>query len=186
MFIEIPNFLSADDVEFFRTTFRRYANTPLERAYNRMGKSVNLDDIVSYGTEDVKQLHARLFPVFYRLVKDVVVPQIKPEHDIEDAGIEYHWYRPGDICEEHIDGITPFVKDSKETHLRFATVILHLTDSDGETIFPNQNRRFKTEAGKLLVFSPDSRYPHYTTPSTTDREIIMTWLIYKGIKVIKT
>ena len=187
MFIEIPNYLKQEDIKFISDTFKKYTtNDPKLQMYNRMGKSVGFDDIKTYNTPDVQELDSRMFPIFYGIVKNVVIPNFEPEFEVEDSGVEYHWYKPGDICNPHIDGAAP-IKDKNNSVLRFATIILHLTTNTdgGEIVFPKQDKKFKTEAGKLLVFPPHSYYPHYTTPSNQDREILMTWMVYRGLTVIK-
>ena len=190
MFIEVPNFLEASDVEFCRRVFRKFVkDNPNEAMYNRMGKTVSLDDIKLSNDPDVTELHQRLFPVFYKIVKEVAIPNFQPEFEVADSGIEYHLYRPGDVCKFHSDGVAYLGNETrfKTSLLRFATVILHLsTNNDGgDIVFPKQERQFKTEAGKLLMFPPYSFYPHYTTPSSEEREILMTWLVYKDVTVTK-
>ena len=55
MFIEIPNYLKQEDIEFISNTFKKYTtDDPKNLMYNRMGKSVGFDDIKTYNTPDVQ------------------------------------------------------------------------------------------------------------------------------------
>jgi hypothetical protein len=117
----------------------------------------------------------------------VVAPRFAPQFATGDSGFEYHRYSPGDSCLIHTDGVTDLNPETASGLLRFATVVMHLNtvDDGGLTVFPNQNKSFPTIAGQILVFPPDGAYPHYVTPSTQPREIVMTWLVYSGINVVR-
>ena len=102
-----------------------------------------------------------------------------------DSGYEYHIYDSQEICNYHGDG--EFDHNGSEIRIRYASVTLHLNTikEGGELIFPNQNKKVKTEAGKIVIFPPYNMFGHYTTPSEEPREIIVTWFLYRGIKAIE-
>ena len=191
MFIEIPNFLSQEEVDYISDNLRSYAEkNPTERAVSRYGKSLFLSKLVHEGDPLITEIDQRLYQHFARIAKEVVIPNFQPDFPIGDSGYEYHWYRPGENCVLHSDGETAFERDDNSqqiignvSRLRFATVLLYLkTCTDGgEIVFPKQRKIFKAEAGKLLAFPPYNYYEHYTNPSSQDREIIMTWMNYDNI-----
>jgi predicted 2-oxoglutarate/Fe(II)-dependent dioxygenase YbiX len=184
MFIEIPNFLDKKQIKFFRDTLRKFDGHPKYSGrdfQNRQGASVwisNNDD------PTLQVVDKMLFEIFGKIVKDVVTPKYMPTLEVGDSGYEYHRYKPGNICVQHVDGEFGHrvgdLGNSSITTLRFASVILHLTTNTegGDIVFPEQEKRFSTEAGKLLVFPPYSWFPHYTEPAKKDREIIVSWLLY--------
>jgi len=55
----------------------------------------------------------------------------------------------------------------------------------GELVFPVQNKKIKTEVGKIVVFPPYGMYQHYTTPSDEPREVIVSWFVYNNLTVCK-
>jgi len=151
-------------------------------AYNRMGDTVCISK-----TSELSEVDAKLMD-FIRVFSDEVVrPRYSPEYATGDSGYEYHRYNPGDMCLPHADGATSFAEGENSCLLRYATVVLHLNtvDDGGETIFPVQNQTFKTLEGQVLVFPPYGTHPHYVTASTQTREIVMTWLVYTGVNVVR-
>ena len=186
MFIEVPNFLDKKHIKFFRDNLRKFENISNFDSQNREGTSVK----ISHSSDPTLQLiDQMLFELFSKIVQDVVTPKFRQLHSAGDTGYEYHRYKPGDVCKPHSDGElaqSNFQEgQSPITALRFASVVLHLTTNTdgGDIVFPIQDRRFSTEAGKLLVFPPYTWFPHYTEPSTKDREIIVSWLIYDQLCV---
>ena len=41
----------------------------------------------------------------------------------------------------------------------------------------------KTVKGKVVIFPPYGMYGHYVTPSSTPREVIVSWFVYQGITI---
>lgn len=184
MFIEIPNYLSAETVEYIRNSVNPFVEkqekyTP---TCNREGISVPVTS-----NPALLDLDAVLHRIFMDIQKTVIAPRYRPAHPSADSGYEYHKYNPGDICMYHSDGEVFANDESNRYKIRYASVILHLTTNEdgGELIFPNQNKKIKTEAGKLVVFPPYGMFGHYTTPSSTPREIMMTWFNYDGLTAMK-
>lgn len=155
---------------------------PLGVAYNRVGDTITLAKHTEFADID-----ARLNMFLQEFFADVVAHRYKPEFAVGDSGFEYHKYGVGDGCFLHQDGATAFKRGESNSLLRFATIVMHLNTVDvgGETIFPMQNKSFKTIEGQVLVFPPYGTHPHYVTPSGQQREILMTWMVYSGINVIK-
>ena len=107
------------------------------------------------------------------------MPRFAPMYKSCDTGYDYHVYNPNDICNIHSDG------EILKNKLRYASVVLHLNtvEDGGELIFPNHNKKIKTEEGKVVIFPPSSSFLHYTTPSNTPREVIVSWFCYANVKV---
>jgi hypothetical protein len=188
MFIEIPNFLDKNEIEYLRTNLRNFDKEKGELSdyQNREGLTIQ---ITKSTDPQLKMIDTVLFEIFNKICNDVVIPNYSPSYKIADSGYEYHCYGPNQICKLHADG--EFIKTMgvhEKSFLRFASVTLHLTTNTngGDVIFPKQEKRFKTEAGKLLVWPPYGNYTHYTEPSTEEREIIVSWLLYDGISVVST
>lgn len=151
--------------------------------YNRVGETI------SFGAhQEFLDLDAKLSEFIQEFTAEVVVHRYKPAFPIGDSGFEYHRYNPGDMCFLHTDGETSFKRGEDRSLLRFATIILHLNtvEGGGETVFPMQNQSFKTIEGQVLVFPPYGTHPHYVTPTPETREILMTWLVYSGINVVRS
>jgi hypothetical protein len=179
MIIEMPNYISADDVANIREAVLPYINKPTY-TYNREGTSVLISK-----TPELIDIDKKLQGIFSSLYGNVIAPRYKPALASGDQGYEYHIYRPGDICHYHIDSEVAQATDRSRFQLRYASVILHLTTNEdgGDLIFPAQKQSIKTEAGKIVVFPPYGMYGHYTTPSSTPREVIVSWFIYKNATI---
>jgi len=176
MILEIPNFATAEQVAAIRNGVHPFLPKVETPTYNRDGRSVFISKTPALQTVDV--LVATLMD---KLQAEVVKHRYKPMFNSGDSGYEYHLYAPGQMCHYHTDG------EVAQGVLRYATVILFLTDNEGgELVFPAQNKEVKPEAGKIVVFPPNGTYGHYSKPSTTDREIVMTWFTYVGVQVTET
>lgn len=176
MILELPKFATAEQVAAIRNGVRPFLPEVEIPTYNRDGKSVFISKTPALQTVDV--LVATLMD---KLQAEVVKHRYKPMFNSGDSGYEYHLYAPWQICHYHTDG------EVAQGVLRYATVILFLTDNEGgELVFPTQNKEVKPEAGKIVVFPPHGTFGHYSKPSNTDREIVMTWFVYNNIKVIGT
>ena len=112
-----------------------------------------------------------------KIQEELVQRRFKPQFDSADSGYEYHRYNAGEQCLHHADG------EVMDGLLRYASVIIHLSTNDGETIFPQQNKKIKTEEGKVVVFPPYGGFEHYVSPSTTAREVLVSWFIYAGVSI---
>lgn len=174
MIIELPKFVTADQIDVIRNGVRPFLPEVDTPTYNRDGKSVFITKTLALKTVD--DLVASIMD---KLQVEVVRHRFKPMFNSGDSGYEYHLYKPSQICHYHADG------EVAQGVLRYATVILFLTDNEGgELVFPAQNKEVKPEAGKIVVFPPYGTHGHYSKPSDTDREIVMTWFTYVGIQVV--
>ena len=175
MILEYKNYVSTETVEEIRQkVFPFLENAGRETAYNRDGLTVNVTE-----TQELHELDTKLSTIFSALSRDVVGNRFKPQFSSGDSGYEYHLYNPGDICHHHADG------EVCKNLLRYATVILFLTDNDdGELVFTAQNTEIKPEKGKVVVFPPYGMFSHYSKPSTKPREIVMTWFVYNNLRVV--
>jgi hypothetical protein len=176
MILELPKFATAEQVAIIRNGVRPFLPEVETPTYNRDGRSVFITK-----TPALKTVDDVIAPILDKLQAEVVKQRYKPMFNSGDSGYEYHLYAPGQICHYHTDG------EVAQGVLRYATVILFLTDNeDGELVFPAQNIEIKPEAGKIVVFPPNGTHGHYSKPSKTDREIVMTWFTYVGIQVAGT
>lgn len=175
MIIELPNFVSAEDVEKIRSAVTPFLPDRQDNYQtNRDGSSVNISE-----TPELKEIDSALHGFFSKIGSGVLKCRYKPQFDSADSGYEYHRYNPGDICHHHSDG-----EVDPAGMLRYASVVLHLnTPSDGgEIVFPAQNKSVKTEAGKVVIFPPYGSFSHYTTPSSDAREVIVSWFVYANVR----
>jgi len=179
MIIELPNYVDNNTVNSIRELVQPYLPEQKKHTYNRDGKTVYISK-----ENNLKELDNQLNDIFTNLQRNVVKNRYKPAFNSGDSGYEYHMYDPGDVCHIHADGELTDISN-KTCLLRYASVVLHLNtiDQDGEFIFPAQNQKIKTEAGKIVIFPPYGMFQHYTTPSTETREVIVTWFVYNGITV---
>jgi len=150
-------------------------------AYNRMGKTV------SFHLPELQELDAKISSFISNFSQEFIKPHYQPPVATSDSGYEYHKYGIGQGCLVHADQEFNFPNGARTSLLRFATVVVHLNtvNEGGETVFPNQNKQFKTIEGQILVFPPYGGYPHYVTPCVdVEREILMTWFVYTGINAV--
>lgn len=180
MIIEIPNAVGSNELTQIKQAVKPFIEEAKTTAYNRDGKTV----LISTNPK-LKDIDVYLHNLFVKVQEDVISQRYKPMFPSADTGYEYHLYRPGDVCHHHADGEINLQSD--EAFVRYASVTLHLNTvkDGGELVFPNQNKKVKTEAGKIVVFPPYGMFGHYTTPSEEPREVVVTWFVYNGIKVVK-
>lgn len=185
MFIELPNFISDKEVHWLRNTMQQhkhlYKSDIDGSKYGnfRMGHTIEITT-----NPELKEVDNFLLNTFNRAYYQVIERKFRPPYLSADSGYEYHLYPAGTVCKTHIDGEIGYTFGSGNRHIRYATLVLHLTDNDDALlVFPDHEKEIKTEAGKLVIFPPHGCYQHYTTPSKTDREIIMTWFYYSELKV---
>jgi hypothetical protein len=146
-----------------------------QNTFNRDGKTVNITK-----TPELQQVDAFLSKLFSDIHSNVVFQRYRPPPVCTsgDSGYEYHLYEPGDVCHFHAD--YEFHSGDEDTLLRYASVVLHLNtvNQGGELVFPSQDKKIKTEMGKVVIFPPYGMFSHYTTPSEEPREVVVTWFVY--------
>jgi predicted 2-oxoglutarate/Fe(II)-dependent dioxygenase YbiX len=183
MIIELPNYVDIDFIEEIKNNVTPFIPTETTHRYYRDGKSVYISK-----TPELQALDNKLQNFFSLLGKEVIRPRYTPQYKSGDTGYEYHIYEPGQICHTHFDGeVASGSNPNNEavSCLRYASVVVHLnTPKDGgEIVFPAQNKKIKTEAGKVVIFPPYGMYQHYTTPSDDPREVLVTWFVYSNVSV---
>jgi hypothetical protein len=179
MIIEMPEYVSKEDVEFIRENIRPFIKNRTY-TYNREGSTIQVTK-----TPELKHVDDKLHAIFTSVYGNTIAPRFKPALASGDSGYEYHLYYPGDICHYHVDTEIAQNSDRSGFDLRYATVILNLNtiETGGELVFPAQNKIIKAEAGKITVFPPYGMFGHYTTPAEIDREIVLVWFVYKSVSV---
>jgi len=179
MIIELDNFVSPDIVNYLSGKLRESKSIYGEaNEYHRQGVTVTISKI-----PELAEVNNQLSKIFGK-IKQTVREYYRPSYSgNSDTGYEYHLYEPGDVCELHSD--SEIVAGVNE--LRYASVVLHLStiNNGGELVFPAQNQTVTTRAGKVVIFPPYGMFSHYTTPSTEAREVIVSWLTYDGVGIVK-
>jgi hypothetical protein len=176
MIVEIPNYINKETIDEIKNSIHPYIKKYTGQvAFYRDGNTVSITQIA-----ELKDLDNKLHDIFRRISHEIVVPRFQPRYKSCDTGYEYHVYNPNDICNIHSDG------EVSGNKLRYASVVLHLNtvEDGGELIFPNHNKKIKTEEGKVVIFPPSGPFLHYTTPSNTPREVIVSWFCYEDVQVI--
>jgi len=181
MIIEIPNAIGFAEINRIKDAVQPFVSKAPTTAFYRDGKTVHISKI-----SELKEIDIYLHSLFFEVQKSVVQHRYEPKFLSGDSGYEYHMYSPGETCKYHGDG--EFSTGDQETHIRYASVVLHLNtiEEGGELVFPNQSKTVKTEAGKIVIFPPYWMFGHYTTPSEEPREVVVTWFVYTGIKAVRT
>jgi predicted 2-oxoglutarate/Fe(II)-dependent dioxygenase YbiX len=182
MIIELPNYVDEQTIAEIRNSVKPFLPQSKHHAFNRDGYTVNITK-----NDELKELDQKINTIFVRLQNDILTQRYKPAvGNSGSSDFEYHLYQAGDICRCHSDSEIIITPERPSSLLRYASVVLHLNTmvEGGELVFPDQNQKIKTEAGKVVIFPPYGFYQHYTTPSNEDREVLVTWFVYNGINVI--
>jgi predicted 2-oxoglutarate/Fe(II)-dependent dioxygenase YbiX len=181
MIIEVPAYVDCETIKTIRESVAPFLTPNKSHMYNREGTTVSISKI-----PELKKVDSKLANIFTDVQKNILAERYKPFFNSGDSGYEYHLYSPNDICHIHSDGEFDANPNISNTGLlRYASVVLHLNTvkNGGELVFPTQNQKIKTEAGKIVIFPPYRMFEHYTTPSEEQREVIVTWFVYQGITV---
>jgi hypothetical protein len=185
MIIELPNFVDSEKLNTINSFFESYISNKkfgIKEDSYRDGTSIPISHIKEL--EEIDNLLQGIFGS--RKLLGRIERRYRPEYSTGDSGYEFHRYYPGQICHIHGDSEIPTVKSKGESLLRFASVVMHLnTPSNGaELVFPELDKTVKTEAGKIVVFPPYNFAQHYTTASTDNRDVIVTWFVYDKIRAV--
>jgi hypothetical protein len=93
-----------------------------------------------------------------------------PDHDFEEPRIKRY---DGDAqFRTHIDTVDNI------SGRRFLIAILYLNDNDGMTVMDMLNIGVTPKAGTMLVFPANWMYPHTGLPTSTEKYILMSSLMY--------
>ena len=190
MIYELPNFISSEQLEFINSKIDAYFNNDkfsiVKPNSYRDGKTLLISSF-----PELKELDEYLFKIFSskELLGFLSRRYYPTSKEVADTGYEFHRYSPGDSCHVHGDGEFVFYSNdpNEQALLRFASVVLHLNtpSSGGETVFPAFNKTIKTEAGKIVIFPPYGFAQHYTNVSPDNRDVIVSWFVYKDLLVRK-
>jgi hypothetical protein len=182
LILEIPNAIDIEQVNRIKDAVSPYTYAAPTTTLYRDGKTVNISN-----TPELKDIDVYLHEVFSQVQKEVLLQRYRPSWGSGDSGYGYHLYRPGDVCHYHSDNEFSTSVEDGPTMLRYASVILQLTTNKdgGELIFPAQNKKVKSEAGKIVIFPPYGMFGHYVSESSEPREVVVTWFVYKDLIVSK-
>jgi predicted 2-oxoglutarate/Fe(II)-dependent dioxygenase YbiX len=183
MIIELLNYIDAKTIAEIRNSVKPFLPKQKRGQFNRDGFTVNITE-----NKELTELDNKINDIFINLQKDILEYKYRPA--IKSSGssdFEYHLYEAGDICRCHTDGEINLSSEKNYSLIRYASVVIHLNtiNEGGELVFPNQNIKVKTEAGKVVIFPPYGFYEHYTTPSNEDREVLVTWFVYNGVNAVR-
>tara|TARA_R110000851_G_scaffold186831_1_gene336225 strand:- start:558 stop:1085 length:528 start_codon:yes stop_codon:yes gene_type:complete len=172
MIYEFPNYVDLGLIEEIKNESKKHIQLDKVGSYNREGNTVDITN-----TPELKEIDIKIHSLMEKIQEELVQRRFKPQFNSADSGYEYHRYNAGEQCLHHADG------EVINGLLRYASVIIHLSTNDGETIFPQQNKKIKTEEGKVVVFPPYGGFGHYVSPSTTAREVLVSWFVYAGVSI---
>jgi hypothetical protein len=184
MIIELPNYIDAETIAEIRNSVKPFLPKVKQHQLNRDGFTVSITQ-----NKELTDLDNKINDIFTKLQKNILAHRYKPViNTVGSTDFEYHLYEAGDICRCHSDGEFYVSQEKNYSLIRYASVVVHLNtiNEGGEFVFPNQNTKIKTEAGKVVIFPPYGFYEHYTTPSNENREILVTWFVYNGVNAIRT
>jgi predicted 2-oxoglutarate/Fe(II)-dependent dioxygenase YbiX len=184
MIIELPNYIDAETIAEIRNSVKPFLPKVKKHQFNRDGFTVNITQ-----NKELTDLDNKINDIFSKLQNNILAHRYKPIiKSVGSTDFEYHLYEAGDICRCHSDGEICLPPEKNYSLIRYASVVVHLStiNEGGEFVFPNQNTKIKTEAGKVVIFPPYGFYEHYTTPSNENREILVTWFVYNGVNAIRT
>lgn len=180
MIIELPNFVDNETVDQIKNSIKPYVKKTEKSYYGtyRDGQTVNITGLAT-NDKNMSSLDGVLHNIFSKIQSDIIKRRYKPPFGSADSGYEYHIYRPGDLCHLHSD------EEVSNGMLRYASVTLHLNtvNDGGKLVFPSQNKKIKTEKGKVVIFPPYGMFEHYVTESSENREVIVTWFVYDNVRV---
>jgi hypothetical protein len=189
MIYEIPNFISQQDIDYIYVELNKNIETSPEIFNKKQGSYRDGKTIFISEEPNLKNLDVFLFEKIFgsKSLLSFLHRRYYPDFETGDSGYEFHRYSSGEICHVHSDGECTFLNRTKdeEAMLRFASIVLHLNtpSSGGELVFPELNKTIKTEAGKIVIFPPYGFAQHYTRESPDNRDVIVTWFVYKNIFV---
>lgn len=189
MIFELPNFINESQLNFINSEIQNHYT---QKATQKLGSYRDGNTLFISSSNELKDLDDFLFSEIFasKRLLDFIQKRYKPFLETGDSGYEFHRYSPGDVCHIHSDNEAIFLTDNvnEKALLRFASVVLHLNTpkTGGELVFPNLNKTIKTEAGKIVIFPPYGFAQHYTNISDDNRDVIVTWLVYKNLFVSKS
>ena len=179
MFLEIDNFLDKQACDEIIERCSKHLNRDkVGIEYNRQGCSLQIED------KDINEKLFKQINLYYthRLVYDFSLG----DSNIGDTGYAFHRYGHGEKLYVHSDGVWNH-GENEYFHPRILSLIIHLTDNENaDLIFPRHDKSIKTKKGKLVAFLPHHCYEHYmNNNSGKNRDVIVTWLVDKNLKVNK-
>ena len=186
MIYELPNYVCKEDLNAINEAIDIYVKDK-KNLHKKPDTYRHGDTIAISQQPSLNELDKLVYKICNSL-NSFVVKNYRPTLPHADMGYEFHRYYPGDICNVHSDSELFFANNTNTALIRFLSVVIHLNTpiDGGDIVFPEQNKIVKTEAGKVVLFPPYGFVPHYTTPSSSNRDVIVTWLVYGNVNAIKT
>ena len=172
MFVEVKNFITEEFCDEISNACYPFINPDsLEYEFNRQGNSVRFTDFKKLEYVNNK-LRNRFNEIIEKKVKFAYNLDLSR---LQDSGFTFHKYGEKDNLFIHGDGITNQIPG----HPRVLSTVIHLTNNpNADLIFPRQDKKIKTEKGKLVTFLPHDCYEHYcNNNSGSPREVVVTWLL---------
>ena len=116
-------------------------------------------------------------PVLTDLVNSSVIPTVYPISAPVFAPIQVR--KMLGPTRKHSDNVSPFSLFNElapQVGYRVVTLILTLSDTTHQLIFPKQQHSVKLKRGALVTFPPYWMFEHYTTGDDSIRYSLTTWL----------
>ena len=169
--------LCDDGIQLFKDNIR--LATPGKIGYRE-------SSFVDHSTKQSMDIHCypKVFPEYFEQYFDELLPCVKQY--IEDYPIlkqisfgstesfKIQWYKPGEaFFGAHAERMVP---DTCTRLLTFMT-FFNTVEEGGETEFIYQNKKFKPEKGKTLIWSSEWMHTHRGLPAPNEEKYIATgWL----------
>lgn len=181
--LELENFISNEDCDYILSeiepNLKKYKIKENDLNYNRMGITYRIHPTLH-------QVDTFIYDILRRVMEVLVQNKyyysvFETKNEIQDSGYDFHRYHHNEGCDLHYDGTILL------PHVTFAAISIGLNTpkTGGEIVFPNQNKKIKTEKGKVVVWPTHPFYKHEVLPpKDCHRDVLITWLIYSNYFVI--
>ena len=184
MFLEIKNFLTDKECDLIiKKCSALIDKKKVNNEFNRQGNSVEFEKYKELSDIDKLICERLTFFIKSRLSHAYNMFGVKAA----DTGYSFHRYEKGQRLYTHADDVFEHRGTNEKFHPRILSCIIMLTDNENaDLVFPRHDINIKTEKRKFVSFLPHQCYEHYmNNNSNKNRDVIVTWLIDKGIECVR-
>lgn len=141
-------------------------------------------DMIAY-SKVLEEIRKTIFKVLDSFINNIWIPNLQDEYrdlpfhifsELTSSGYELRKIHGSTF--RHVDGV--FSNGAPSHYYRVASVIMTLSESNDELVFPMQNKTVKLEKGSFVVFPPYWMFPHYSNYKDIPRYSVQTWLLGKA------